>query len=105
LAEFTLSIDDRHLNRQGRLHGGVIATMLDVACGYAGLQGETGAPVGGALTINLNINYIGGIDAGEVIAQGRVIGGGRSVFFAQGEVTAADGRLIATAQGAFKRVA
>ncbi|MGV6872154.1 PaaI family thioesterase [Pseudochelatococcus sp. B33] len=104
-ADFGLTIDERHLNRQSRLHGGVIATMLDVACGYAGTRQAGSDAVGGALTLTLNIGYLDGVAAGEVVARGRVVGGGRGIFFASGEVAAADGRLIATAQGAFKRLA
>lgn len=102
LAEFRLVIEARHLNRQGRLQGGVIATLLDVCSGYAGIEPESAA---GALTITLNISYIGGVAEGEITARGRVTGGGRRIFFAEGEVRAGDGRLIATAQGSFKRVA
>lgn len=105
MAEFGLRIGERHLNRQGRLHGGVIATMLDVCCGYAGLKQGPGKVAGGALTVTLNISYLAGVDTGDVVARGKVVGGGRSVYFASGEVLASDGRLIATAQGAFKRMA
>ena len=36
-AEFQLRVQPALLNRQQILQGGVIATMLDAACGYAGL--------------------------------------------------------------------
>lgn len=101
LARFRLAIGPRHLNRQGQLQGGVIATLLDVACGYAGIAPGSSA---GALTIPLNISYIGGIAAGEITATGAVSGGGRRIFFSAGELRALDGRLLATAQGSFKRV-
>jgi uncharacterized protein (TIGR00369 family) len=37
LCELELVVAERHLNRRGQLQGGVTATLLDAACGYAGL--------------------------------------------------------------------
>jgi acyl-coenzyme A thioesterase PaaI-like protein len=36
-AEFRLDLQPELLNRQRVLQGGVVATLLDAACGYAGL--------------------------------------------------------------------
>ena len=98
-----LALEARHLNRQASLQGGVTATLLDAACGYAGLMthGET-APVN-ALTLTLSISYLARANRGEVQARGRVTGGGRRVYFASAELVADDGTVIAMAQGAFKR--
>ena len=103
LATFTLAVEPRHLNLQRRLQGGVIATLLDVACGYAGLRVEPGKPPVSGLTLMLNTAFSAGVSTGTVTAMGRVIGGGRSIYFATGEVLAEDGSLIASAQGAFRR--
>jgi uncharacterized protein (TIGR00369 family) len=103
LAAFSLAVEPRHLNRRGSLQGGVIATLLDVACGYAGLQTELGMPPGTAVTIMLNISYLANVKDGTVTARGRVTGGGRRIYFAAAEVVTEAGTLIATAQGTFKR--
>ncbi|APX26177.1 hypothetical protein Ga0080559_TMP201 (plasmid) [Salipiger profundus] len=100
-AEFRLMLCPRHLNRHGQLQGGVIATLLDVACGYAGIEPGSRAS---AVTITLNISYVAGVSEGEIIARGAVSGGGRRIYFSGGELRAPDGRLLATAQGSFKRV-
>lgn len=94
-----LPLEPRHLNRQASLQGGVTATLLDAACGYAGLQ-ASGAQ---AVTLSLSINYLARASEGDVTATGRVTGGGRRVYFASAELHDAAGRLLATAQGAFKR--
>jgi uncharacterized protein (TIGR00369 family) len=94
-----LPLEPRHLNRQASLQGGVTATLLDAACGYAGLQ-ESGAH---AVTLSLSINYLARTAEGEVTATGRVTGGGRRVYFASAELHDGTGRLLATAQGAFQR--
>ena len=102
--EFRLDVLPRHLNRSGSLHGGAVATLLDAACGYAGLHAEDGsAPPAQAVTVMLTISYLGRVDAGRIRALGRVIGGGRKLYFSTAELIAEDGRLIATAQGSFKR--
>ena len=103
-AEFRLIVDERHLNLSGRLHGGVIATMLDVCCGYAGLEPSVAGVSRGGLTLSLAVNYLSGIASGEVVAGGRVTGGGAGIYFAAGEVRSAEGALLATAQGSFKRL-
>lgn len=101
-AEFALDLVHHHLNYVGSLHGGVIATLLDVACGYCGLRSATDGRAGLAATITLSVSYHAPVATGRLVASGRVTGGGRSVFFSTGEVRAPDGTLVATAQGAYK---
>jgi len=98
-----LALEGRHLNRQASLQGGVTATLLDAACGYAGLMAHGEAAPVNALTLTLSISYLARANRGEVQARGRVTGGGRRVYFASAELVADDGTVIATAQGAFRR--
>lgn len=102
-AVFCIDIDPRHLNRQGSLQGGVAATLLDAACGYAGLVGADGRVQGNAVTVMLNVAYLRRADSGRLLASGTVTRAGRSMYFAAGELATETGELIATAQGAFKR--
>jgi uncharacterized protein (TIGR00369 family) len=101
--ELQLTLADRHLNRRGRLQGGVTATLLDAACGYAGLLQPGQADPGDAATITLSVNYLAKLSQGRIRAVARVTGSGRSIFFSSGELFAEDGTLAATAQGSFKR--
>nr|WP_222622673.1 PaaI family thioesterase [Ramlibacter albus] len=101
--EMEMEVRERHLNRRGRLQGGVTATLLDAACGYAGLLREGDSEPGDAATITLTVNYLGKLGHGRLRAVGRVTGSGRSIYFASGELYAPDGALAATAQGSFKR--
>ncbi|MBP2231194.1 uncharacterized protein (TIGR00369 family) [Azospirillum agricola] len=103
LAEFELLIEPRHLNRQGSLQGGVMATMLDAACGYSGLFSAEPGEERHAATLSLSINYVARVAQGRIRAVGRVTGGGRSVYFAESRIIDEDGAVIATAQGSFKR--
>ncbi|CAM5180179.1 hypothetical protein CDEF62S_04375 [Castellaniella defragrans] len=103
LAVFAMSISPKHLNRQGSLQGGVSATLLDAACGYAGLASSGGGALGNAVTVMLNISYLRRVDGGRIRAVGTVTRMGRSLYFSKGELLAEDGKLIATAEGVFKR--
>jgi uncharacterized protein (TIGR00369 family) len=102
-AAFRLAIEARHLNRQGALHGGLIATLLDAACGYSGLHAEEGEEAVHGLTVMLNIAYLQTAREGTVTARGRVRRSGRSLYFSEAELCNARGELLATAQGSFKR--
>jgi uncharacterized protein (TIGR00369 family) len=102
-AAFEIDLDARHLNRQGSLQGGVAATMLDAACGYAGLADTDGGELGQAVTVMLSIGYLAKVSSGRLRATGQVTKMGRSTYFASGDLVSAAGETIATAQGAFKR--
>jgi len=102
-ASFEIDVQARHLNRQGSLQGGVVATLLDAACGYAGLGRSEGTALGNAVTVTLAISYLAKVHSGRLRATGQVTKMGRSVYFCSGELVGASGDVIATAQGAFKR--
>jgi len=89
-------------NRQGIPHGGVHATLLDSAMGFAGCY--TGDPdrQQNALTLSLTVNYVGQAQGNRLIAEGRRIGGGRKTYFAEGRLTDDLGNLVATASGTFR---
>lgn len=89
-------------NRHGNLHGGVHATLLDTAMGYAGCW--TGDPERRqlALTLSLTVNYQGRSSGRRMIAEARKTGGGRRIFYAEGEVRDEAGVLLASATGVFK---
>ncbi|WP_298679092.1 PaaI family thioesterase [uncultured Lentibacter sp.] len=89
-------------NRYRILHGGVHATLLDTAMGFA--VSYTGDPELRQLvmTLSLNVSYLGVASGTHVIATGRKTGGGRSTAFASGEIHDSTGALIATATGVFR---
>ncbi|MDQ2094154.1 PaaI family thioesterase [Rhodalgimonas zhirmunskyi] len=89
-------------NRYGIPHGGVHATLLDTAMGYAICF--TGDPDDKqlAMTLSLNVQYLGVAKGQRLIAEGRRTGGGRSTVFAEGEIKDENGTLIATATAVFR---
>jgi uncharacterized protein (TIGR00369 family) len=101
-AEFRVPFRPVLLNRQGVLQGGLIATLLDVACGYSGLySADPARPVHG-FTLSLNCNFLDKGVGEMVIAKGFLERKGAAIFFARGEVWVDSKILIATAQGTFK---
>ncbi|MEO0681781.1 MAG: PaaI family thioesterase [Pseudomonadota bacterium] len=96
-ARVELALDpERHGNRYGIPHGGVHATLIDTACGFAGSwTGDPAAPRH-AMTLSLTVNYVGQTRGGRLIAEARVSGGGRRSFFADARLSDETGALIAT---------
>jgi uncharacterized protein (TIGR00369 family) len=90
------------MNRQGLPHGGMHATLLDTAMGFAGCY--TGDPERAqmALTLSLTVNYLGQARGALLIAEARRTGGGKSTYFAEATVRDETGSVIATGTGVFR---
>ena len=101
-AEVTVPILTKHGNRYGIPHGGVLASILDTAMGFAGCY--TGDPENPqmAMTLNLSVNYLSVAKGNVLIATGRRTGGGAKTFFAEGRIMDNEGTLVATATGVFR---
>ena len=96
-----LRVDQRHLRSLNMLHGGVTATLLDTALGFA-VMGMA-APDEHSVTTQLNIHYVRPATRGdELVAIGEVAHRGGRTAVARGEVRRADGSLVAIATGSFQ---
>ncbi|MFT5893343.1 MAG: acyl-coenzyme A thioesterase 13 [bacterium] len=104
-ARCLLTVTDHHLNRHDSLHGGIASAVLDNAMGATAslTADETGrVPF---MTVSLNTQFLAPAKKGDVLtATGRIVGGGMSIKFVEGQLLTAQGRIIATATGVFKRV-
>ena len=89
-------------NRYGIPHGGVMATLLDTAMGFAVCYTGNADNKQLVMTLSLNVQYLSVARGEKLITEGRQTGGGRSVAFAEGEVKDEHGTIIATATGVFK---
>ncbi len=101
-ARVTLPMSDFIMNRQGLPHVGVHATLLDTAMGYAGCYTGDPAQRQMALTLSLTVNYLDQASGDLLIAEGRMTGGGRRTYFAEGQIIDNSGATIATATGVFR---
>jgi uncharacterized protein (TIGR00369 family) len=91
------------LNSWGATHGGVIMTMLDLVMSWA-VRGHYGV-MGGVLTVDLSLGFMKASVGDKVVAEGRVLHGGRSTAFCEGEARDDKGELLAKAIGTFKLIA
>ncbi len=99
-----LDIAPQHGNRHGGLHGGIMCCMLDNAMGYAAALVFDPDARPTVATLSMTTNYTAPAREGRVTAQGKVSGGGRSIVYTEGTLTDADGAVLATATGVYKRI-
>ena len=80
--ELALALDERHRNRSGIAHGGVIATLIDAAGGFAGCWCPHRDRIRRASTLSLNTQFVSPGRLGHrLITTGRARAGGKSIFF------------------------
>jgi len=94
---FTAQPDESHYNPIGAVHGGFACTVLD---SVAGCAVQTTLPFGfGYTSLEIKVNYLAGITAttGPLTAVGTVIKPGKRVAFAEGVLSDASGKVVATA--------
>ena len=104
LASLHFDLPHDHLTPLGLVHGGLYASMLDVALAMSGSYRPAPEGLYPGLTLSLTTQYIAPLqlEDGFALAKARRTGGGKSVFFAEGEVLSPNGRVIASARGVFK---
>jgi uncharacterized protein (TIGR00369 family) len=94
-SRFRMEAGERHHNPMGTVHGGILCTLADSAMGMAFastlLPGETFA------TLELKMNFLRPVFAGELFADAKVVHRGRSVGMVECNVAAEDGKLVARA--------
>lgn len=94
-----MQLKPHHLSIAARVHGGVLASMLDTTLGGA----VFGAiPRGkGCATLSFNINFFRPVTEGKLTCRARLCNMSRHTAFASGEIHDDKGRLIASATGTF----
>lgn len=79
---------DTITQQHGFVHAGIVATVLDSACGYAAhsLMG----PDDGVLTVEYKINLMAPARGERIAAHGRVVRAGRNLTVCRGEAMAVE---------------
>lgn len=96
-----LDADDRHTNPHGTVHGGAVATLIDVAMGEAVAAGTNGErPV----TIELKVTYLEAAKPGRITATAHVRRRGSRITIVETEVTDTDDAMVAHGIGTFTTV-
>lgn len=80
----TCGFDERLTQQQGLLHGGVLASLADVACGYAALSVMPANRE--VLTVEFKIHFLKPAKTDRLIAVGQVIQAGRTLTVCEGSV-------------------
>ena len=102
-ARIGLILRPHHLNRSGVVHGGVVATLMDHAGGFSGLYCTTPGKKRYGTTLSLTTSFIQQRRSGKILAIGHLMpGGGRKIFYANSEVRAENGALLATGAGVYR---
>ncbi len=79
-----LDVEKLHEQQIGLVHGGVTATIADIAAGFAGFT--LCAPDEHTVTAELKISYFSPAKGGILRAIGRVVKPGRSLHFCEADV-------------------
>jgi uncharacterized protein (TIGR00369 family) len=92
-------VEDRHVNLQGLVHGGMLAILADTACGLS----IRSAMEPGRLhvTADLDIHFLAPARPGTLYGRGTAVKIGRSLAFAEASIEDAAGSLLAKAQSRF----
>lgn len=99
-----LTLEPRHLNNASNLHGGVVATLLDVAMGMCGTYAEDPDDRRVAVTLSMNVNFSATAGAGtRVRAVATCRKNGHKIFMASCDLLDDNGTLLAFGEGVFKK--
>ena len=82
---------------RGYTHGGILASIIDVAADYA-IAVQLGRPVP---TIDLRVDYHKAAMPGDLIAKAKVVRMGRQYSTAEAYVYDKDGALVASGRGTY----
>ncbi len=88
--EMSLRHDDRFTQQHGFLHAGVVASVLDTACGYAAYS--VMPPDASVLTATFTINLLAPAAGERFAITGEVVRAGRTLVVCRGEAFADDGQ-------------
>ncbi|MFW0753232.1 PaaI family thioesterase [Pseudomonas sp. H11T01] len=98
IAEVALTLTPPLRNRSGKLHGGALFSLVDIAMGLA-CSSSHGFDQQSA-TIECKINYMRAVSDGDVVCVAKVIHPGRRTLVVEADVMQGD-KLVAKAQGTF----
>jgi uncharacterized protein (TIGR00369 family) len=89
-----IDLAQKHLQPFGFVHGGVFASIIDAAAFWS-LFYEIEDQETGVTTVDLKLNYLAPAVSGKLIAKGRQIKLGKTLGYAEAEVTDVNGKILA----------
>lgn len=97
VCRLTFPVTDMVRNPQGSLHGGAMATAMDISMGH--LVNKVAGP---GATIEMKIQFMRPVMAGPVTCEGQFVRRGRSLSFMESRLTGPDGKIAALATATWK---
>lgn len=94
--EVAFDVADFMFNPQGTLHGGILATALDIAMGHL-----INRHAGPGTTLEMKIQYLAPVRGGRVVCRGEALRRG-GTWFLRAEARDAAGTLVAFATSTWK---
>ena len=95
-----LEVDDRHLNPNGIVHGGVVFSLADTAMGRATMAVLGDGQI--CASIEVSVRYLRPIPGGRLVATASVLRAGRRIVHLECSITVdGDDRPVAVLQGSF----
>lgn len=102
----SMPVHEQALNSAGNVHGGAIATLIDVAAGTAAALGSGFQPGKQSLvTADLHVRYLGRPHGDVIYARAEVLKAGRQLIVVECRVTDGEDRMIAAADFSMMLVA
>ena len=99
-----LTLTEKHLNNASNLHGGVTASLLDIAMGLCGTWAPTAEECRVAITLSMNVNFSATAALGtRVRAVATRRSGGHKIFMAACDLLDDDDNLLGFCEGVFKK--
>jgi len=88
-----MTVEEKHFQPFGMVHGGVYASVVDAAAFWA-IYPQIDNDFG-ITTVELKLNYLAPISSGSLIAKGKSIKVGKSICLAEASVEDETGKLLA----------
>jgi uncharacterized protein (TIGR00369 family) len=101
-ARLRLPYRDENSNPGRALHGGVSASLIDIAGTLAGWSGIEDRPGLETSTLDLSVNYLAAAIGEEVVASAEVLRRGKELSYCQVDVRTAAGKRIAVGLVTFR---
>ena len=100
-AVVSLNLDEDKRNKRDVAHGGIVASLVDVAMGTAAAGGNYETRKRLVVTLELKVNYLSPARGSKLTAEAKVVRGGSRTFVVECRVTTDLGDECAMALGTF----
>jgi len=87
------TIQEKHLQPYGIVHGGVYSSLIDAASFWASYT-EIEDPLA-LTTVEMKLNYLAPATGGVFMAEGKVVKTGKTICLSEALISHQDGRLLA----------